>query len=45
MTARAKRVSIHLPGTAPGAPRRNTLVVLGYLLGLVVFVGVLFALF
>ncbi|WP_156105597.1 hypothetical protein [Halobellus rufus] len=30
------RVPVRLPGTASGAHRRNTLVVLGYLLGLTV---------
>ena len=45
MTVRAKRAPICLPGTAPGAPRRNTLVILGYLLTLIVLVGILFTLF
>ncbi|WP_268806872.1 hypothetical protein [Halobellus limi] len=30
---RAGRIPLFLPGTAPDAPRRNALAVLGYLLG------------
>lgn len=41
MDSRPERVLPRLPGMAPGAARRNVIVLLGYLLGLSVLAGLL----
>jgi len=44
MPLRVRWLPGRLPGTAPDAPRRNALVILGYLLGGILFAGILYAL-